>query len=178
MDEHHSWYNGSVWHIDWPCEDMSVSDLYFMVQRFCFISWRLFDGEMFSWDNGSVWLKDQPCKIYVGQWPIFHGPLILPYIIVHTCQIPRRGGKSHGISTDLMVLWWECRSHGFWKNLFFFNFQHIWFILGLCGRKQANFMGVYDLNCLTCLKINTFSSAILFIEIFSNWNSRLYANTY
>ena len=35
-----------------------------------------------TWDNGSLWLKDQPCKIYVGQWPIFHGPLILPYIIV------------------------------------------------------------------------------------------------
>ena len=33
-------------------------------------------------DNGSLWLKDRPCKIYVGQWPIFHGPLILPYIIV------------------------------------------------------------------------------------------------
>ena len=26
--------------------------------------------------------KDRPCKIYVGQWPIFHDPLILPYIIV------------------------------------------------------------------------------------------------
>ena len=35
-----------------------------------------------TWDNGSVWLKDRPCKIYVCQWPIFHGPLILPYIIV------------------------------------------------------------------------------------------------
>ena len=35
-----------------------------------------------TWDNGSVWLKDRPCKIYVGQLPIFHGPLILPYIIV------------------------------------------------------------------------------------------------
>ena len=34
-----------------------------------------------SWDNGSVWL-DRPCKIYVGQWPIFHDPSILPYIIV------------------------------------------------------------------------------------------------
>ena len=34
------------------------------------------------WDNGSVWLKDRPCKINVGQWPIFHGPLILPYFIV------------------------------------------------------------------------------------------------
>ena len=35
-----------------------------------------------TWDNGSVSLKDRPCKIYVGQRPIFHGPLILPYIIV------------------------------------------------------------------------------------------------
>ena len=35
-----------------------------------------------TWDNGSVWLKDRPCKIYMGQWPIFHGPLILPYTIV------------------------------------------------------------------------------------------------
>ena len=33
-------------------------------------------------DNGSLWLKDRPCKIYVGQWPIVHGLLILPYIIV------------------------------------------------------------------------------------------------
>ena len=52
-----------------------------MVQQFCFISWRLW------WRNVvlgimDVWLKDQPYKIYVGQWPIFHGPLILLYIIV------------------------------------------------------------------------------------------------
>ena len=35
-----------------------------------------------TWDNGLLWLRDRPCNIYVGQWPIFHGPLILPYIIV------------------------------------------------------------------------------------------------
>ena len=35
-----------------------------------------------TWENGSLWLKGRPCKIYVGQRPIFHGPLILPYIIV------------------------------------------------------------------------------------------------
>ena len=35
-----------------------------------------------TWDNGSVWLEDQLCKIYVGQWPIFLGPSILPYIFV------------------------------------------------------------------------------------------------
>ena len=35
-----------------------------------------------TWDNGSLWLKDRPSKTYVGQWPIFHDPMILPYIIV------------------------------------------------------------------------------------------------
>ena len=35
-----------------------------------------------TWDNGSVWLKNRPYIINVGQWPIFHGPLILPYIII------------------------------------------------------------------------------------------------
>ena len=35
-----------------------------------------------SWDDGSVWHKDWPCQIYVGQWSIFHGPLILPFVIV------------------------------------------------------------------------------------------------
>ena len=36
--------------------------------------------ECHTWYNGSVWYKDLPNKIYVGQWPIFHGPVILPYI--------------------------------------------------------------------------------------------------
>ena len=35
-----------------------------------------------TWDNGPVWHKDWPLKIYMGQWPIFHGPLILPFVIV------------------------------------------------------------------------------------------------
>ena len=39
-----------------------------------------------TWDKGSLWHKDWPCKIYVDQWPIFHGPLILPYIIVRQNQ--------------------------------------------------------------------------------------------
>ena len=36
----------------------------------------------YTWDNESVWLKDWPCKICMGQQPIFHVPLILPYITV------------------------------------------------------------------------------------------------
>ena len=82
MEEHHNWYNGSVWHIHWP-------------YQVCVGQWPIFYGpaillhilKIIWWrnvvrDNGSVRLKDRPCKIYVGQWPIFHGPLILPYIIV------------------------------------------------------------------------------------------------
>ena len=57
------------------------SDLYFKVEWFCLISWRLFDGWKHTWYNRSVWHKDWPHKIYVGQWSIFHGPVILPYIL-------------------------------------------------------------------------------------------------
>ena len=37
--------------------------------------------ECHTWYNGSVWHKDWSHKIYIGQWPIFHGPVILPYIL-------------------------------------------------------------------------------------------------
>ena len=40
-----------------------------------------------TWDDRSVSLRDWPCKLYVGQWSIFHGPLILPYIIVIDLKI-------------------------------------------------------------------------------------------
>ena len=79
MDEHHSWYDGSVWHKDWPHQ---------VYVGLTYISWSsdfascLGDYLCCIRDNGSVWHKDRPRKIYVGQWPICHGPLILPLIIV------------------------------------------------------------------------------------------------
>ena len=60
---------------------MWVSDLHFMVQWFCLISWRLFDGLMCTGDIDSVWHKHWTEKIYVGQWPIFHRSVILPFIV-------------------------------------------------------------------------------------------------
>ena len=57
------------------------SDLYFMVQWFCLISWRLFDGWTSYLGNGPVWHRNWPHYIHVGQWPIFHGPVILSYIL-------------------------------------------------------------------------------------------------
>ena len=56
-------------------------DLYFMVQYFCLISWKLFDiwtpyfGIMSQYDA----MVD--LKINVDHWPIFHGPVILSYIL-------------------------------------------------------------------------------------------------
>ena len=40
-----------------------------------------------TWDNWSVWHKDWPLKIYVDQWPIFHGPLILPFYHCHRLKL-------------------------------------------------------------------------------------------
>ena len=59
----------SVTYILWSSDFASYLEDYLMEKR-C------------TWDNGSLWLKDRFCKLYVGQWPIFYGPLILPYIIV------------------------------------------------------------------------------------------------
>ena len=112
--------DAKVYHI--KC--MWVSDLHFMVQWFCLISWRLLDGLMLywrywfsvtqklnwnyifrsvtyiswssdvalylqdylmdkchNWNTGPMWCKDLPDKMYVGQWPTFHGPVILSYIL-------------------------------------------------------------------------------------------------
>ena len=38
-------------------------------------------GEHHSWNIGSVWHKDWPHQVYVGQWPIFYGPVILLHIL-------------------------------------------------------------------------------------------------
>ena len=169
MDEHHRWYNWSVWYIDLPCQvHISQWPIFYDPVILLHILKNYLMEKCCTWDNGSVWLKDQPCKIYVCQWPIFHSPLILSYIIVHTCQISRHG---ENLMIFPPILW----SYGGDANLT--DFRHIWFILGHCGQKQANFMRGYDLGSLTCLKINTFSSAILLIETFSKWNSHLYANS-
>ena len=37
--------------------------------------------------NGSVWHKDWPHKVYAGQWSIFRGPVILPYILIVNCKL-------------------------------------------------------------------------------------------
>ena len=83
MDEHHSWYDGSVWHKDWPHQVyVGQWPLFYGPQILLHILktvwWRnVVLGIMDQCDN-----KDRPRKIYVGQWPILLGPLILHFIIV------------------------------------------------------------------------------------------------
>ena len=38
-------------------------------------------GEHHSWYNESVWQTDWPHQVYVGQWHIFYGPVILHHIL-------------------------------------------------------------------------------------------------
>ena len=73
--------NETVWPKLWPQMNIGKHYLYFMVKWFCLISSRLFDGWTYSWYNGSVWHKDWPHQVYVGQWPVFYGPVILHYIL-------------------------------------------------------------------------------------------------
>ena len=58
---------------------------YLGYHRFCLMSWRLVMDEYFTWDVGSVWHKHWPEFIYIGQWPIFHGLVILLYILKTIC---------------------------------------------------------------------------------------------
>ena len=58
-------------------------DLYFMVQWFCLISWRLWCMNILLRDYESVWPDSWPKNKCRSQWPIFHGPVILPY----TCTL-------------------------------------------------------------------------------------------
>ena len=58
--------------------NVSHYDLYFMVHWFCLISWRLFDVWTSLFGIMSQYDLTFDLKINVG--PIFHGPVILPYI--------------------------------------------------------------------------------------------------
>ena len=81
MDEDHTWYNGSVWHKDWTHKIYrSVTYISWSSDFAIYLENYLMD-EGHTLDNGSVWHKDWPHKIYVGQWPIFHDPVILLNIL-------------------------------------------------------------------------------------------------
>ena len=61
--------------------DVGHYDLYFMVQWVCLISWRLFDMNTILLDYVSVWPNVWSKNKCMSLWPIFHGPVILSYIL-------------------------------------------------------------------------------------------------
>ena len=69
--------------VTWTCGSWSQGqhDLYFIVQWFCLISWRLFDVCTSYFGSMNQHDPTFDLKINVGHWPIFHGPMILPYIL-------------------------------------------------------------------------------------------------
>ena len=72
MDKDHTWYNGSVWYKDWPHK-------IYIYRWVTYISWSSDFAlylENYLMDEGHT--LD---KIYAGQWPIFHGPVILLNIL-------------------------------------------------------------------------------------------------
>ena len=83
-----SWWTVVIMGILVPCDSkiylikyMRVIELHFMDQWFCLPSWRLFDGLMLCWRYWFSATQHWPETIYLGQWPIFHGPVILPYVL-------------------------------------------------------------------------------------------------
>ena len=61
-------------------------DLYFMVQWFCLIEYYLLD-KCHTWDISSLWPDYWRQNISLLVWPIFHGSVILPYILNTICWI-------------------------------------------------------------------------------------------
>ena len=71
----------SVWPEVWS-QSKCHNDLYFMVQWFCLISWRVFDVlTSFFWIMKSVWLEVWPQNKCRWQWATFRSSVILPYIL-------------------------------------------------------------------------------------------------
>ena len=65
----------------WPQNIVAHYDLYFMVQWFCLISWKLFSGWTSYFGIMTVWPDIWPPNICRSLWPMFHGPLNLPFIL-------------------------------------------------------------------------------------------------
>ena len=67
-----------------------------------------------KWDIGSMWCKDLPNEMYVGQWPTFHGPVIL------FCFFSWRLLLDECFTGLIVLVWYKlwsnilCRCPGLW----------------------------------------------------------------
>ena len=105
---------------------MWVSYLHFMVQWFCLLSLRLFDRWMLYCDIDSVWHKLWLKNKCVSQWLIFHGTMILPYILNYLDEQSSFFGYWFSL-TQRLAIWNIQYSSGFfflshpshWDRLFY-----------------------------------------------------------
>ena len=79
------WDYESVWPDVRSKNKCSHCDQYFMVLWFCLISWKLLRTvwciNIILLDHESVWQHISPQNKCRSLWPIFHGPVIFPYIL-------------------------------------------------------------------------------------------------
>ena len=75
------WDYESVWPEVWPQINVGHCDLYFTVQWFCLVSWRLWCMNVIIWYYESVWPNVWPQNNCRSLWPILQGPVILCYIL-------------------------------------------------------------------------------------------------
>ena len=167
MGEHHSWYNGSLWHIVWPYQ-VYVGH------------WPIFYGpaillhilKTIWWRNVVLGIMDQ-CdymidlyKIYGGQWPIFHGPLILPYINYH-CQTnyfyTLRNGTGQG--------YWCPSGHLLWLTIIlmdaFWNCIYKMFLLQIAPKLVFTSIILHHPTCTMYQAVSTAFDWLMFFTF--NW---------
>ena len=102
------WTNAIIGILD-PCDAkiyhikcMWISHLHFIVQWFFLISWRLLDGLILYWRYWfSVSLTPTNTCIYVVQWPIFFGTVILPYYFQYYLM-----NKPHSLDIGSDIFLW------------------------------------------------------------------------
>ena len=76
------WDYDSVWRYVWTQINVGHCDLYFMVKWFLpYILKTILCMNIIISDYESVWPKVWPENRHRSQWPIFHGPVILRYIL-------------------------------------------------------------------------------------------------
>ena len=111
-----------------PCDPMNDHllylghcDLYFMVQWFCLISWILLLDKCHTWDISSMWPNEWPLTISRSLWPIFHGSVILPYILNTICWI--------NVTPGILVPWDPMNDHLLYLGHCDLYFMVQWFCL-------------------------------------------------
>ena len=70
-----------TWRLTLKIKDLGHCDLYLWPNEFALILKTIWYMNIIFWDYVSVWPDVWPQNIWRTLWPIFHDPVILPYIL-------------------------------------------------------------------------------------------------